>query len=46
MLCVFNLTPIPRQSYRVGVPQKGFWRELLNSDAPRYGGRARATSAA
>ncbi len=38
VLCVFNLTPIPRQSYRVGVPQKGFWRELFNSDAPRYGG--------
>ena len=38
VICVFNLTPVPRQSYRLGVPQKGFWRELFNSDAPRYGG--------
>jgi 1,4-alpha-glucan branching enzyme len=38
VLCIFNLTPVPRTSYRVGVPRKGFWRELFNSDAPRYGG--------
>jgi 1,4-alpha-glucan branching enzyme len=38
VLCVFNLTPVPRASYRLGVPQKGFWRELFNSDAPRYWG--------
>jgi 1,4-alpha-glucan branching enzyme len=33
-----NFTPRPRHDYRVGVPQAGFWREVLNSDAPAYGG--------
>ena len=34
----FNFTPVPRPNYRLGVPQGGQWRELLNSDAPLYGG--------
>ncbi|MHB1161947.1 MAG: 1,4-alpha-glucan branching protein GlgB [Chloroflexota bacterium] len=38
VLVVCNFTPIPRHNYRVGVPADGFWRELLNSDAPHYGG--------
>jgi 1,4-alpha-glucan branching enzyme len=38
VLAVFNLTPVPRQSYRVGVPKAGFWKEILNSDAREYGG--------
>ena len=25
-------------NYLIGVPQGGLWRELLNSDAPIYGG--------
>jgi len=37
-LVVCNFTPVPRAHYRVGVPQGGYWRELLNSDAPFYGG--------
>jgi 1,4-alpha-glucan branching enzyme len=37
-LFVVNFTPIVRRSYRVGVPWGGFWREVLNSDAPVYGG--------
>jgi len=35
---VFNFTPVPRHNYQVGVPQAGRWHELLNSDAPLYGG--------
>jgi 1,4-alpha-glucan branching enzyme len=35
---VFNFTPIPRLSYRIGVPLAGFYREALNSDAEVYGG--------
>jgi 1,4-alpha-glucan branching enzyme len=35
---VFNFTPVPRYNYQVGVPMGGHWRELLNSDAPLYGG--------
>jgi 1,4-alpha-glucan branching enzyme len=35
---VLNFTPVPRQDYRLGIPQGGYWRELLNSDAEMYGG--------
>ena len=35
---VFNFTPVPREGYRVGVPEPGFWREVVNSDADIYGG--------
>jgi 1,4-alpha-glucan branching enzyme len=38
LLFVTNFTPVPREGYRVGVPRGGYWRELLNSDAPLYGG--------
>jgi len=38
LLFVCNFTPVVRQNYRVGVPQEGFWKEVLNSDAPLYGG--------
>jgi 1,4-alpha-glucan branching enzyme len=38
VLVVCNFTPVPRHNYRTGVPQGGYWRELLNSDAPIYGG--------
>ncbi|GLI24302.1 1,4-alpha-glucan branching enzyme [Xanthobacter flavus] len=38
VLAVINLTPVPRQGYRIGVPAAGRWREVLNSDAPLYGG--------
>jgi len=29
---------VPRTGYRVGAPRAGRWREVLNSDAPIYGG--------
>ena len=38
VLAVCNFTPLPRPNYLVGVPRDGYWRELLNSDAPLYGG--------
>ncbi len=38
VIFVCNFTPEPRQNYRVGVPERGEWRELLNSDATLYGG--------
>jgi 1,4-alpha-glucan branching enzyme len=38
VVAVFNFTPVPRHGYRVGVPRGGFWREVLNTDAPAYGG--------
>jgi 1,4-alpha-glucan branching enzyme len=33
-----NFTPVPRPNYRVGVPLDCHWSEMLNSDAPLYGG--------
>ena len=38
VLAVGNFTPVPRHNYTLGVPQGGWWRELLNSDAQIYGG--------
>jgi 1,4-alpha-glucan branching enzyme len=35
---VFNFTPVVRSGYQVGVPCGGRWDEVLNSDAPLYGG--------
>jgi 1,4-alpha-glucan branching enzyme len=38
LLVACNFTPVPRHNYRVGVPLGGRWEEVLNSDAPLYGG--------
>ncbi|MDI6801890.1 MAG: 1,4-alpha-glucan branching protein GlgB [Thermodesulfovibrionales bacterium] len=38
LVFVFNLTPVPRFGYRIGVPVKGFYREMLNSDSSLYWG--------
>ncbi len=38
ILVACNFTPVPRYHYRVGVPLRGHWKELFNSDAPVYGG--------
>jgi 1,4-alpha-glucan branching enzyme len=35
---VVNATPIVRYDYRLGVPDPGFYRELINTDAETYGG--------
>ncbi len=38
ILVVANFTPETHHNYRVGAPRGGYWQELLNSDAPIYGG--------
>ncbi len=38
IVCVCNFSPVVRESYRVGVPSPGYYREILNSDAAIYGG--------
>jgi 1,4-alpha-glucan branching enzyme len=45
VLVALNLTPIPRDGYRIGVPKPGRWRQLLSSDAPEYGGSGYPTAA-
>ena len=37
-LVLLNFTPVPRHGYRVGVPARGRYREILNSDSSYYGG--------
>jgi 1,4-alpha-glucan branching enzyme len=38
VLVACNFTPVPRANRRLGVPWPGNWQEILNSDAPLYGG--------
>ncbi len=38
LLFVFNFTPVVYESYEQGVPFAGSWKEILNSDAEKYGG--------
>jgi 1,4-alpha-glucan branching enzyme len=35
---VVNATPVVRYDYRLGVPESGFYHELINTDAETYGG--------
>jgi 1,4-alpha-glucan branching enzyme len=43
VLAVANFTPVPRGDYRLGVPEAGRWRALLNTDASCYGGSGLAS---
>ncbi len=38
VVVVCNFTPQPHSHYRVGVPEKGYYKELFNSDARDFGG--------
>ncbi|HEY1365970.1 MAG TPA: 1,4-alpha-glucan branching protein GlgB [Gaiellaceae bacterium] len=38
LVCVCNLSPVPRYDYRVGMPVCCRWREALNTDSLFYGG--------
>ena len=38
IVAVCNFTPQPHSHYRVGVPVPGFYGEIFNSDARKYGG--------
>ncbi|MFC1611926.1 1,4-alpha-glucan branching protein GlgB, partial [Myxococcota bacterium] len=38
ILVACNMTPVPRPSYRAGLPRGGRWIEVLNTDAHEYGG--------
>jgi 1,4-alpha-glucan branching enzyme len=33
-----NFTPVPRKGYEIGVPEEGFYEEVLNSDSEVFGG--------
>jgi 1,4-alpha-glucan branching enzyme len=38
VVAIVNMTPVVRSGYRIGLPQGGRWREILNSDSLRFGG--------
>ena len=41
LVCLMNFTPVPREGYRVPMPQAGPYREIFNSDSSYYGGSNR-----
>jgi 1,4-alpha-glucan branching enzyme len=41
VVTVANFSPVFRPGYRIGVPVRGAWREIYNSDAKVYGGSGR-----
>ncbi len=38
LIIACNFTPVVRHNYRLGVPDKAVYREILNSDALEFGG--------
>ncbi len=53
LVAACNFTPQVRGNYRIGVPLKGYWQEVINSDDSKYngsgvtnGGLIRSTSVA
>ena len=38
IVTICNFTPQPHSHYRIGVPAPGFYTEIFNSDARKYGG--------
>jgi 1,4-alpha-glucan branching enzyme len=38
VVVISNMTPVPRDNYRVPMPKAGNWRERLNTDAGWYSG--------
>ena len=38
VLCICNFTPVPRENYKVGVPNLGNYKAVFNSDDVKYGG--------
>ncbi|MNK09104.1 1,4-alpha-glucan branching enzyme GlgB [compost metagenome] len=38
LVIAINLTPVYRENYRIGIPVKGKWQEIFNSDGERFYG--------
>ncbi|HEX6534223.1 MAG TPA: 1,4-alpha-glucan branching protein GlgB [Gemmatimonadaceae bacterium] len=38
LVVVLNMTPVPREHYRIGVPSRATYVELFSSDDARFGG--------
>ena len=38
IIVVLNMTPVAYEKYEIGVPEHGYYKEILNSDNVKYGG--------
>ena len=38
LIVILNFTPVPRENYRIGVPEQGSYTEIFNSDSSYYSG--------
>nr|WP_305906790.1 1,4-alpha-glucan branching protein GlgB [Methylomarinum sp. Ch1-1]MDP4519496.1 1,4-alpha-glucan branching protein GlgB [Methylomarinum sp. Ch1-1] len=38
LIVILNFTPVPREQYRIGVPEAGTYTEIFNSDSSFYHG--------
>lgn len=38
LIIACNMTPVPRENYRIGLPSKGVLKEIFNSDLKKYYG--------
>ena len=38
LIIACNMTPIPKENYRIGIPKKGKLKEVFNSDLKKYFG--------
>ncbi len=44
LVVVLNMTPVPRDGYRIGAPWQGNYRQVFSSDESRFGGSNYATA--
>jgi 1,4-alpha-glucan branching enzyme len=45
VVCVCNFSAVPRRGYRLGLPEAGEYRVILNTDAPVYAGTGQPQAA-
>ena len=38
LIIILNLTPVPRENYRIGLPKAGVLKAVFNSDASKFNG--------
>lgn len=38
VIIICNMTPVPREDYRIGLPKEGTYKLIFNSDESKYGG--------
>jgi 1,4-alpha-glucan branching enzyme len=38
LIIALNMTPVPRENYRIGVQMQTIWNEIYNSDSKDFGG--------